>query len=336
MINAKIYLLLFISLFFLPLSANAQQSSISNGVNYLQAIQFSEGNWSSNIVAPYYATDEVLTTLNALGQKYTDYTNGVNWITSQSLYNVDRISRSIALLCSTDNISNLLAFQNIDNGWGIGELFSSDTLDTALALEALRAVNYSGQATISNAILYLVTNQNSDGGWGFYAGDDSNVYMTAMVLQVFDELKATYNLTVPISNAAQYLLSHQNSDGGFGSSTSTVYETTLSFLALLGSGQGSALPLQQAIDYITATQSADGSWNEDAYSTALALRALGSYLPNLYINPGEIGISYTSVTVGSIISVSAILHNNGGLGATNNIFIAFINLIRYRKINTEG
>ena len=194
MINAKIYLLLFISLFFLPLSANAQQSSISNGVNYLQAIQFSEGNWSSNIVAPYYATDEVLTTLNALGQKYTDYTNGVNWITSQSLYNVDRISRSIALLCSTDNISNLLAYQNIDNGWGIGELFSSDTLDTTLALDALNAVNYSNQATISNALLYLVTNQNTDGGWGFYAGDDSNVYMTAMVLQVFDELKVTYNL----------------------------------------------------------------------------------------------------------------------------------------------
>ena len=242
MIRIKIYLLLFCSLFFLPLSVNAQQGAISNGINYLQATQLSEGSWSSNIVTEYYATNEVLTTLNDLGQKYTDYTNGINWITSQALYNVDRISRSIVLLSSTGNLSNLLSYQNTDNGWGIGAGFSSDTLDTALALDALQSVNYSNQMTISNAILYLVTNQNSDGGWGFYAGDDSNVYMTALVLQTFDMFVSTFNIKNSISNAVAYLVAHQNSDGGFGSSPSTVYETALSFLALLGSGQGKPCP----------------------------------------------------------------------------------------------
>ena len=60
----------------------------------------------------------------------------------------------------------LLGLENSDNGWG-GDLSSTSMLnDTALALSALKSVNYSNQATISNAILYLITNQNSDGGWG--------------------------------------------------------------------------------------------------------------------------------------------------------------------------
>ena len=103
--------------------------------------------------------------------------------------------------------------------------------------------------------------------------------MTAMVLQTFDMFASTFNIKNSITNAAAYLLAHQKSDGGFGSSPSTVYETALSFLALLESGQGSALPLQQAINYITTTQSADGSWNEDAYSTALKMIFLTLHMP---------------------------------------------------------
>ncbi len=75
---------------------------------------------------------------------------------------------------------------NTSGVWGGYEGYGINNLDTVLALDALKSVNYSNQTTISNAVLYLVTNQNTDGGWGFYAGDDSNVYMTALVLQVFD------------------------------------------------------------------------------------------------------------------------------------------------------
>ena len=114
----------------------------------------------------------------------------------------------------------------------------------------MKSVNYSNQTTISNAILYLVTNQNTDGGWGFYAGDDSNVYMTALVLQTLNMFNSTFNLRNSINTATAYLLAHQNSDGGFGSSPSTVYETALSFLALLGSGHGKALPLHRSRAYI--------------------------------------------------------------------------------------
>ena len=254
-------------------SAFAQNNYIIKGLNYLNTTQNSDGSLGSitSTTDITRTTIAVLDTLQALSQtNTTPYSNAVSWLQGQSISTTDYLSERMFTLSSGGSDESLL-ISYIDQAsgvWGGYEGYGINNLDTALALSALKSVNYSGQTTISNAVLYLVTNQNSDGGWGFYAGDESNVYMTAMVLQVFNGLRATYNLTVPISSASQYLLSHQNADGGFGSSPSTVYETALSFLALLGSGQGQALPLQNAINYITTTQSSDGSWNDDAYSTA--------------------------------------------------------------------
>ena len=319
----------------------AQSSTITNGLSWLGTQQNAD-NSIGNITSTTDITQTtiaVIDTLQALSQTNTTlYSNAVSWLQSQSISTTDYLSERIFTLLSGGSDEGLLvSYRDPSSGvWGFYAGYGINNLDTALALDALKSVNYCGQSTISNAILYLVTNQNTDGGWGFYAGDDSNVYMTALVLQTFDMFDSTFNLKNSISNAAAYLAAHQNSDGGFGSSPSTVYETALSFLALLSSGQGSALPIQQAINYITTTQSSDGSWNEDAYSTALALWALGSYLPNLYIDQSEIGISYTSVTVGSIISVSAILHNNGGLGAANKYFSCFYRFNSLEKIHMEG
>ncbi len=261
-------------------SAHAQSPTITNGFSWLMTNQNPDGSWGLQSNLTLINTTEVMDTLRYLEYTGTSYTEGVNWVSSYTATSTDDIAReTISLIDAGISVSvpinTLTAYMNPDNGWGTGESFSSDTLDTALALSALKSVNYSNQTTISNAILYLVTNQNSDGGWGFYAGDDSNVYMTAMVLQTFDMFASTFNIKNSTTNIAAYLLAHQNADGGFGSSPSTVYETSLSFLALMGSNTPLAplfrgeTPLQSAINYIATTQSADGSWNEDAYSTAL-------------------------------------------------------------------
>ncbi len=210
-------------------SAYAQNSSINNGLNWLFANQNIDGSWGLQGNLTLVNTTEVMDTLRYLGYTGTSYTEGVNWASSYTATSTDEIARATISLSNdglsvTTSIDILTGYMNLDNGWGIGAGFSSDTLDTALALSALKSVNYSNQTTISNAVLYLVTNQNSDGGWGFYAGDDSNVYMTTMVSSTLEQFQ--------------------------------------------GSGQGQALPLQEAINYITKTQFSDGSWNEDAYSTA--------------------------------------------------------------------
>ncbi len=237
-INFK--LIVIILLLSITSTAYAQSTVINNGLSWLETQQNSDGSLG-NITSTTDVTRTtiaVIDTLQALSQTSTTlYTNATSWLQSQSVSTTDYLSERMFTLLSDGSDEGLLVsyIDPVSGVWGGYEGYGINTLDTALALSALNAVNYSNQTTISNAILYLVTNQNSDGGWGFYAGDDSNVYMTALVLQTFDMFDSTFNIKNSIQIAVAYLLAHQNSDGGFGSSPSTVYETALSFLALLGS-----------------------------------------------------------------------------------------------------
>jgi len=77
-----------------------------------------------------------------------------------------------------------------------------------------------------------LSTQNSDGVFGFYQGDDSNVYMTALVSITLQQFQRTTSIATAINKATSYLIAHQNADGGFGSggarpSPYIVYETSL-------------------------------------------------------------------------------------------------------------
>lgn len=253
----------------------AQQASINNGLSWLLNNQDPAGLWGDPIRTPFRDTCTVIDTLSYLkASNNTSYNNGIQWILNSDAANIDSLSRRILSLSVSGNASQsdidiLISFQNKNGGWGLNYGQLSDVLDTSLALQALKSANYTDSNTISTALGYLISTQNTDGGYGFYAGDDSNVYMTAMVVNALLQYKSSYNLQASINNGVSYLLTKQNPDGGFGSSPSIVYETALAIIALINSGQGQALPLQNAVNYLTTTQSINGSWNEDPYSTAL-------------------------------------------------------------------
>lgn len=149
--------------------------------------------------------------------------------------------------------------------------------------------------------------------------------MTALVLNTLSQFKLIYDLQTEINNAASYLLSHQNSDGSFGEGT--VYETALAFEALIASGAVGAenyTVLQNAIAYLTSTQLPNGSWNDDPYSTALALRALANVKPNLSISSSDITYTPSVPTIGDTVTITATVKNNGITDA-NNVTISFYN-----------
>lgn len=97
--------------------------------------------------------------------------------------------------------------------------------------------------------------------------------MTATVLGDLQHVTSTVSVAAAIEKAKTYILAHQNSDGGFGSSPSTVYETALAYITLPGVTTDGTV-LGNALNYLKSQQSADGSWLEDPYSTALAVRVL--------------------------------------------------------------
>lgn len=278
MFKRTIYLTCIFLLFF-SAPTSAQSPQITNGMNYLLATQNPDGSWggdaSSVDILP--ATVSVIETLQVLNQTGTqNYSNAVLWLQNQTLETTDYLSERIHALAvaGTDRDLLLSYLDEIYTGaWGGYLDFEANNLDTALALLSLRKINYSDQNIISYAQGYLVSTQNTDGGFGFYQGDGSNVYMTALVSMTLQQFPQTTSIATAINKATSYLIAHQNADGGFGSSSSTVYETAYAYLALVGATTDNTV-LGNAINYLTTTQSPDGSWLQDPYSTALALRAL--------------------------------------------------------------
>jgi len=323
---------IFMFLIFLLLNGAfaSAQSQIDAGLNWLFTNQNPDGSYGNQLEISFRDTEEVLNTFYLLNQKGSQYQSGLQWSQNIRVNNTDFISRKILLLSkenidTTAGISLLLSNQNIDGGWGIASLHESDSIDTGLALQALKAANFSDQNILNSALGYLINTQNPDGGWGFYPSpcsgceaDPSNVYMTAVVSSTLQEFPQTTSLATAINKATGYLIAHQNTDGGFGSSSSTVYETALTYIALVGVTTDTTI-LGNAVNYLVSSQLPNGSWNGDPYSTALALRAL--YLSqNEQTQPPDKGTvtgkTLDSSTNGPLKDVSVELEGNPGINTT--------------------
>ena len=267
----------FLILFSVSLSI-AGTPQINSGLSWLTSAQTSTGNWPEVDTAEYYSTAASLDAVYDLEPSSPAYTTAFQWMTGQIVSPTDYLSRRIIALKRagmdvSSEVEALLLYRNSNGGWGGETSYLSDNLDTALALQALKAANYSDTTLIGQSLNYLTTKQNADGGWGLSANDASNTYITAIVSATLQQFTQTTTIATAINKATTYLLAHQNTDGGFGNSPSHVYETALAYMAL-ANVITDATVLGNAVNYLTTTQAVDGSWNEDPYSTALALQAL--------------------------------------------------------------
>ena len=321
----RIALILSLILFLLPMGAYAQSPAIDAGVGYLTSTQNPDRSWggaggSTGTVA---STVTVLDTLKLLNQTdLYEYSGAVSWLQNQSLDTTEHLSDRInTLTIGGADADRLLTYlDKLMNAWGGYNDYGVSIIDTVQALQALKTINHSDSATFAAALGYLTTTQNSDGGWGFFNGDASNTYVTSLVLRTLAEFKSTYTGLEPtITRAVTFILSKQdnvsNPPGGFGSSPSTVHETALAYEALVVSGVDVSVAIPQAITYLTQTQQSNGSWNNDAYATALALQALNNVKANLSVSPSDIAFSDTKLTTGERITITTIVKNTGMVAA---------------------
>ncbi len=322
---------IFILLLRLPGEVYAQSPTITNGLNWLNLVQSPEGNWGSNTSATDFvpATVAALESLTILNSTATpNYTNAANWLTAQQIDTTRYLSERLLIFpaANADKDAILSYLDELSRAWGGYSRFIVNNLDTALAIQALKATNYSDSTVLYQAINFLTTNQNPDGGWGFRPAtnaepaDPSNAYVTAHVQRALAAYNSTFQIQDPINKAKAYLLTKQNDDGGFGSSPSNVYETALSLMTLVESGQSNLLPLQNALNYLTTAQSSNGSWNDDPYSTALALQALAKAQANLSVS--SISFSKSLPQAGEAVTITAAVHNSG-LEAAASVVVRF-------------
>jgi subtilase family serine protease len=294
--------------------AHAQLPQISSGLTYLTSSQNTDGTWDSGTTAVdgATATGTVLEALKLLNQTAsTPYINGTVWLQGQPPQTIALSAQRNLVLGLTDTAEFVASSDTLKGGWGGYDGYETTPLDTALALQALKSANYTDQSIIFPALSYLLSTQNPDGGWGFTKDDPSNVFVTAHVLSTLAQYRNEFLAETQVGKAVAFLLSRQQPDGGFGTESSTVYETALALSAIADSGQMQVPPLLNAISYLTAGQSANGSWNDDPYSTALALQALARVKPDLALAAGDITASPATPAAGNSVAVTATIRNAG-------------------------
>ncbi|MDP2720945.1 MAG: prenyltransferase/squalene oxidase repeat-containing protein [bacterium] len=114
----------------------------------------------------------------------------------------------------SDSIDFLIANQNSDGGWSWQVGGSSDSNDTAVAIQALKAANNKGftNAGLSNAsdtgVSYLLSLQQPDGGWEYQSGFGTDAASTAWVVQ------ALISEDSAVTAGLNFLASLQDASGG--------------------------------------------------------------------------------------------------------------------------
>jgi len=312
-------------LFVFNMGSYSQENLVTYSIQWLETNQDVSGYWGIDKQTPFRDATVVLEVLSSFDVDSAVVNNGFNAIYSDDIKSIDYMSRKLIAICSHGYSipsylqDTLVNWQNFDGGWGYCKYYSSNNLDALLALKALKVSSYSSTPVLQSGINYLINNQNIDGGWSFIAGDSSRVFFSAHALIVLSMYSNDFDVSTPIQNGVNWLKSQIDGDNGFGTGGSNAYETGLALAALV-LNDPVASEIADAQDYLESTQLPDGSWNNDAYSTALAIYGLNHCGPDLAIDTSDIQFSNPSPPDSELVTISATIRNLGIIG-TDSILV---------------
>ncbi|MBI2299553.1 MAG: squalene--hopene cyclase [Armatimonadetes bacterium] len=163
-----------------------------------------------------------------------------------------------------------------------GEALDPPSVDvTAHVVEALGCLGRDlRDPVVRRAVDYIRREQEADGSW-FGRWGVNHIYGTGAVLPalraVGEDMTSWY-----VRHAADWIVGRQNEDGGWGETcasymdetlrgvgASTASQTAWALLALLATESSRYTEsIRRGVDWLTATQRADGTWDEDAYTGA--------------------------------------------------------------------
>ncbi|MBA3047734.1 DUF4430 domain-containing protein [Candidatus Falkowbacteria bacterium] len=186
-----------LALIFSPILAVAD---IGSAVVYLQAQP--QDAWITQALsaagADNIATDHLT---NVSGTSATDY--------AKAILALAAVGENPKTFGNIDYVAKLKTYLN-NNQIGDESLLNDD-IWSILALASVGEVNSNEAMAAKN---YLMSNQNTDGGWGYAVNGDSDTNDTAAAIMALVEAGISVADSV-IVNAVNYLELSQNNDGGF-------------------------------------------------------------------------------------------------------------------------
>jgi streptogramin lyase len=243
-----------------------------------QNVDGSHGGSATALATPGASTAEVLRAQLALQRSSAlGFDSALSYLNARSEADTELLSRKVVVnaavgIMSTAAVSQLLGHQNADGGFGARPGHDSSVYDTAFAVEALAAANYLSMPQAAKAVGFLLSRQQGSGGWADGANGTST-YLTAASVRALWPYRSTYQgVAAALTLGQNHLVSQRGPDGLWGEDflSATVLLAVLPGLADLSVIEGSDAALR-------ARQLPNGSWVEDPYTTALALRALQAY-----------------------------------------------------------
>lgn len=260
--------------------ANWSQASIDTGIQWMKIQQQADGRFysSGTTSTPIQATAEAVKSLALTAPAPDPVTRSArDYIHGQPLDHLEDLHYWPAFAPSdvetkTELINLINRYSRANGGFGdyIGNEHS--VLATVFALNSLRDLSAPNTASTQTAIQYLLNAQKSDGGWA-EEGNYSSIYITALVSQLLQRYRLEFNVTNATAIATQFLLQQQKTGGGW----ETSLDSAQALLAIILNSTN-ASTYQVALEKLNAAQASNGSWYNDVFTTALALRAL--YLAN--------------------------------------------------------
>jgi hypothetical protein len=231
--------------------------------------------FTHDIATPFQATTETLRTLFELeATAPVVLNNALQLIETETHQNTEYLASEIIVKVENDadvssHISELISLQNDDGGFGFWHQYNSTPLDTAYALEALGIAGFNDAQVISQAMAFLQIRQTPAGGFALNTVNESSVYVTAIVARALQQFLFQVNITAMLEAATNYLYQHQSTQGSWGAD----FETALALDAVVPMTTEAEL-YQTAVNQLKTAQGNNGSWQNDLFTTAVALRTL--------------------------------------------------------------
>ena len=170
-------------------------------------------------------------------------------------------------------ITELKSYQNADGGFGGASGYQSNALDTSFALLGFRATGTLGGTEVARAINFLASHLTNTAPSVLTANARALPYVDAYVLIALQTYAQHFPIAASVDVAKARLLANANQ----GLYLETLLNcTSVIAISLTGQGDPSVVSLRAAI---RSAQAANGSWSDDPFLTALALRALTNFTP---------------------------------------------------------
>lgn len=274
-------------------NSSGNSDDISRGLAWLSSQQQADGSFRNNLstATDWQASTEALQAFASAGQldhlntqTLATYLAGLNIPETELLSR--RISASLLLgQPFTDDLATLELRQNSNGGFGDEDGFDSSVYDTLFALQVLANNSQNNEQPIYYAIEYLKGQQQSDGSFPL-EGNLGSMPLTAQTLVSLRPYLFRFDVGSIVNRAQSYLLNHLDTQNSAES-----WEIAQVLLAITPLTTDPAL-YQFALNRLSSSQLSDGSWSQDVYSTALAVKALQQLQDTAQItDPAQSGLT---------------------------------------------